>query len=123
MTSEDMAPVFFKATAKFTGPISKSFYRKLKRHQAPFTKLEILTCTDVGFVSGVLPLENPWAKKQDTLIYLIGKELVDKVELYSQVGIERLEFSEITPPMNPKKVQKALSHDQKLRSSKNARKT
>lgn len=87
--------VFFKAQARFTSNINRDFWRKVKKHKAPFLNLVAVGGCTNGYFSGSvdLPVEG---QSRDDLAYEITAIIVSKVEFLSAVGVENMEFDEIT---------------------------
>lgn len=87
--------VFFEAETEFSAPITRSFWRKLRKNIEPFVNLSGVGGTNHGHFKGSIPLEVE-ALSEEILAYEITSALVSKIELLSKVGVNHVEFLEIT---------------------------
>jgi len=85
--------VYFSALAEFTENISVKFWRKLRADLAPFISLQGTGGPKRAQFQGVMELEDA---SDELLNYQITEALVRKVESLSRVGVERIDFEEMT---------------------------
>lgn len=91
-----MTAVYFSATATFSAPINRDFWRKIREDPHPFVSLVAVGGTTGGYFRGVVYLNVPQKVRKKALRYEITSLLVTKVESLSRVGVTQLLFDEVT---------------------------
>lgn len=90
-----VTPVYFRASVRFTAPISVEFWRKFRTNFSPFATMTAVGGPNNAFFRGTLNVEDD-KLKEGAAAYEITAALVQKVELYSDVGVDHIEFEEVT---------------------------
>ena len=87
--------VFFRAKCVFTKRMPARFWRKARKHPYPFLSFKGVGGGLNGYFSGMFPIERKGLSDEE-IAYEVAAAVVDKVEMFSPVGVDSIDFDEIT---------------------------
>jgi len=86
---------FFSAECIFTNRMPARFWRKARQNPYPFLSLQAVGGGVTGYFKGMMSFDKDTLSDEE-ISYEIAAALVDKVEMFSPVGVDSINFEEIT---------------------------